>query len=103
MGGFVSSLQLNAAVASELAGVGRRAVTRSAASIRLRAVKCWQCGEEVPEDVDKQTIGGGGLAPNAYATAFDGPTFEHAFCPACSAGLRRQVGHDSDMWEPIAE
>jgi hypothetical protein len=66
-------------------------------------VKCWQCGEEVPEDVDKQTVGGGGLALNAYATAFDGPTFERAFCPACSAGLRREVGHDSDKWEPIAE
>jgi hypothetical protein len=69
----------------------------------FRVVKCWNCGEEVPEDVDKQTIGGEGLALNPYATMFDGPTFEHAFCPTCSAGLRREVGEATDKWEPIAE
>jgi hypothetical protein len=59
--------------------------------------------EEVPEDIEKETVGGEGLALNVYATTFDLPTFEHAFCPNCSAGLRRQVGEDFGSWEPIAE
>ena len=57
----------------------------------------------ISEDVEKQTVGGEGLALNPYATVFDLPTFEHAFCPICGAGLRRQVGQASDKWEPIAE
>ena len=66
-------------------------------------MKCWSCGEDVPEDVEKQTFGGEELALNPYATVFDLPTFEQAFCPACGAGLRRQVGAESYKWEPIAE
>jgi hypothetical protein len=66
-------------------------------------VKCWQCGEDVPEDVEKTTTGGEGVGRYAFATTFELATFERAFCPACGAGLQRQVGHDeSDKWEPTA-
>ena len=66
-------------------------------------MKCWECGEEVPEDVEKTTIGGEGVGRFVHATAFEAATFEHAFCPTCGAGLRRQVGKESYKWEPIAE
>jgi len=71
--------------------------------VECRAMKCWECGEEVPEDVEKTTIGGEGIGRFVHATAFEAATFEHAFCPTCGAGLRRQVGIESYEWEPIAE
>jgi hypothetical protein len=62
-------------------------------------VKCWSCLEEVPENVDTRAAGGEGITLNPYATMFDGPTFEDAFCPSCGAALRREVGQESDKWE----
>jgi len=53
--------------------------------------------------VEKTTIGGEGIGRFVHATAFEAATFEHAFCPTCGAGLRRQVGIESYEWEPIAE
>jgi hypothetical protein len=71
--------------------------------LAFRPMKCWHCGEDVPEDVEKRTTGGEGVGRYAFATAFELGTFEHAFCPACGAGLRRQVGQESDKWDPAAE
>jgi hypothetical protein len=67
-------------------------------------MKCWSCGAEVPETVEKQTIGGEGIGLTPFSTAFELATFERAFCPSCGAGLSRQVGEDQSYeWKPIAE